>query len=336
MYSSFVRSVKERYHAADFSLLLPMLTRLPLPLAYVLASFRGWLHSRLKIDWRTMAFDLDLYQLTAASFRQLLPGSSNEKIASLVRKRYVSQALEEFEAQFIIDDCTDRLTCTFLNENEILERKERKQGLVMLSPHFESVFLGYVFLCRLGFFSNCMTSSVISDPKVISEVQRFYFRKYLGLEKKMNGGCTHDLEKGLKPFYSMLRRKEVLLVGADLPASPTGAVMEVNFLGAKRLLAGGALRMAQRTGSDIGSYVCHRVDRGKYLLEFGPVGSGNDPLLLDSIYRFFSDKIMKTPGSWWGADLLQAMPAHNVDGLCGQEYSDIVAQQSSLLEDDCV
>lgn len=298
----------ERYHAVDFSFLLPLLARLPLPLAYSLAACRGWMHARLGIDWRTIAFGVDLLRLTAASFRQMLPGSPEEKIAALVRKRYMAQAREEFEAHLVMADRIESLSCSFFPEVEVLTRREGGRGLVLLTPHFDSFFLGYAFLCRLGLCCNGMSSSVTNAPQVISEVQRYYFRKYRALEPKMNGGCILDQEKGAKPFYAMLRRGEVLLVLADLPASPVGAAMQANFLGEERVLAGGALRMARQTGSDIGAYVCRHLGKGKYRLEFGPFCSGHDRADLDSIYQFFSDKIMETPECWWGADLLQIMP----------------------------
>ena len=303
------RVLLERYHAVDFSLLLPLLARLPLPLAYLLAAFRGWLHAKLGIDWRAIAFGVDLQRLTAASFRQMLPGRPEEEIASLVRKRYMAQAREEFEAHLVMADRIDDLSCSFLPGADVITRREGERGLVLLTPHFGSFFLGYAFLCRLGLRCNGMSSSVTNDPQVIPEVQRYYFRKYRALEPKMNGGRILDQENGLKPFYAMLQRGEVLLVLADLPASPTGAAMQVNFLGERRGLAGGALRMAQQTGSDIGAYVCRHVGKGRYRLEFGPVSSCHDGTALDSIYQFFSDKIMETPGCWWGADLLQLIPS---------------------------
>lgn len=306
---SLAQILTKRYHAADFSLLLPLLARLPLPLAYSLAGLRGWLHARLGIDWRTIAFGVDLPRLTAASFRQMLPESPEEKIVGLVRKRYMAQAREEFEAHLVMADRIEGLSCSFFPGAEVLTRRRGGRGLILLTPHFDSFFLGYAFLCRLGLCCNGMSSSVTNAPQVIPEVQRYYFRKYRALEPKMNGGRILDQEKGLKPFYAMLRRGEVLLVLADLPASPDGAAVQANFLGAERVLAGGALRMAKRTGSDIGAYVCRHMGKGKYRLEFGPFCSGHDGTALDSIYQFFSDKIMETPECWWGADLLQVMPA---------------------------
>lgn len=324
MPKSLARVLTERYHAADFSLLLPLLARLPLPLAYPLAALRGWLHAKLAIDWRAIAFGVDLPRLTAASFRQMLPGSPEEEIVSLVRKRYMAQAREEFEAHLVMADRAGGLSCSFLPREEIFTRRKGGRGLVLLTPHFDSFFLGYTFLCRFGLCCNGMSSSVTNDPRVMPEVQRYYFRKYRALEPQMNGGRILDQEKGLKPFYAMLRRGEVLLVLADLPASPAGVAMQADFLGARRVLAGGALRMARQTGSDIGAYVCRHMGKGKYRLEFGPFCSGYDDTALDSIYSFFSDKILETPGCWWGADLLQALPAVAAGGR-GAEEMDVAS-----------
>ncbi len=327
------RFLTERYHAVDFSLLLPLLARLPMPLAYLLGVFRGWLHARLSIDWRTIAFGADLHRLTSASFRQILPDSPEENIASLVRKRYMAQAREEFEAHLVMADRIDGLKCSFIPGEEVLTRRAGGRGLVLLTPHFGSFFLGYAFLCRLGLCCNGMSSSITNDLRVIPEVQRYYFRKYRALEPKMNGGRILDQEKGMKPFYAMLQRGEMLLVLADLPASPTGVAMQANFLGARRVMAGGALRMARQTDSDIGSYVCRHVGNGEYRLEFGPFCSCHDEKALDSIYHFFSDKIVETPGCWWGADLLQVLPAIGVTMERGAEETNVASLRTNLLSD---
>jgi lauroyl/myristoyl acyltransferase len=60
------------------------------------------------------------------------------------------------------------------------------------------------------------------------------------------------MENGLRPFYRMLAAKETLVVLGDAPKLPHGAAMTVGFLGGQRELAGGALRLAQRSGSDLG------------------------------------------------------------------------------------
>ncbi|MEG1455096.1 MAG: hypothetical protein RSC66_05925, partial [Comamonas sp.] len=81
-------------------------------------------------------------------------------------------------------------------------------------------------------------------------VQRHFHAKYRGLEQYLNGGKVMNMEEGLRPFYDMLKRRESLVVLADAPVLPNGAAMTVRFLGAPRKIAGGGLRLAQRTDSD--------------------------------------------------------------------------------------
>ena len=115
----------------------------------------------------------------------------------------------------------------------------------------------------------------------------------------------------MRPFYKMLSHGETLIVLGDSPplqAEATDTDMVVNFLGAKRRLAGGALRMAQSTHSDIGAYLCYYDGQGKYRVEVCPPGSSHDHQSVQNIYDFFSRAILSDPGLWWGADLLPSMP----------------------------
>jgi lauroyl/myristoyl acyltransferase len=117
-----------------------------------------------------------------------------------------------------------------------------------------------------------------------------------------------DIEAGLRPFYRMLQNHETLVVLGDAPVLPNGASMTVDFLGAQRLIAAGALRLAQRSGSDLGGYVCRYLEQGRYELEMCPAGPSDDPETVGRIYRFFSAQILAQPGLWWAADLLPNIP----------------------------
>jgi hypothetical protein len=71
------------------------------------------------------------------------------------------------------------------------------------------------------------------------------------------------------------------------------------------------LRLAQRTGSDLGCYVCRHIGGTRYELELGGIASAEDPAAVDRAYRFFSAAIVADPGGWWAADLLPSMPVVN-------------------------
>ena len=84
--------------------------------------------------------------------------------------------------------------------------------------------------------------------------------------------------------------------------------MTVNFLGGARTLAGGGLRMAQRTGSNIGGFVCLPTGTGRYYMDWCEPGPADDPATVARVYDFFSAHILRNPGGWWASDLLPAMP----------------------------
>ena len=112
----------------------------------------------------------------------------------------------------------------------------------------------------------------------------------------------------MRSFYRMLEANEILVMLADAPALQNGVATEVDFLGQRRIIAGGAIRLAQKTNSLIGGYVCQCTGPGKYAMEVHCPTAISDPNSISSVYQFFSDTITKNPGGWWAADMLPNMP----------------------------
>jgi SAM-dependent methyltransferase len=152
-----------------------------------------------------------------------------------------------------------------------------------------------------------MSSRVTQDPRVDPAVQRHFDGKYRALEREVRGKVP-DHETGSRQFYRMLQRSEVLVILADAPVLPDGAAMTVDFLGGPRELAGGALRMAQSTGSDVGAFVCRHLGGRRYRIDITGVGPANDPASIEEAYRFLSRAIEADPGGWWASDLFPVMP----------------------------
>lgn len=170
-------------------------------------------------------------------------------------------------------------------------------------------------MARAGGPINFMASEITQDRRVTTAVQDYFEAKYRGLEKYLNGGKIVNMEDGMRPFYRMLQRKETLVVLGDSPPlqpDPSEADVVVNFLGARRRLAGGALRLAQATDSDIGAYVCNYESPGRYSVKVSQIGSPHEIQTIQQIYDFFSTEILRNPGLWWGADLLPSMPEEQI------------------------
>jgi lauroyl/myristoyl acyltransferase len=308
--AGLMHSITGLAHKADYALLLPLLARLPLPVAYALSAVRGRMNGWLGRDWRSMALQTrHIARKSAQGYTMLLKEAPQASVQTLVRQRFATESREEFEGHLIINGRVPELHCDIESEAFLAACLQRDRGLLLLTPHFDSFMLGIAFLGLTGVKINVMTSSVTNDARVDPAVSRHFFKKYRGMERMMNGGRMLDREDGVRPFYQMLERGECLVVLADSPATDGGAAESPHFLGARRCLAGGALRMARRTGSDIGAFVCRFTEPGHYRLQSGPLLSAADPLALDAVYAFLSEQIMATPGRWWAADLLPEMPA---------------------------
>jgi len=302
------RAVRLAHHA-DFAWLLPALARLPLPLAYGLSALRGRLNAATGRDWRSVALGLRHIRRQSLAAYALLPGPPAAiDTRRWTAQRFATEARDELEAQLVAANRLGELQCAVAAADLAMLAQPRGRGLVLLTPHFDSFYLGIAFLARAtGGRFNSMASAVTRDPRVDPAVSRHFEHKYRGLERCINGGSVPDMEDGLRPFYRMLQAHETLVVLADAPVLPGGAAMEVDFLGRRRRLAGGALRLAQRSGSDLGAFVCRALAAGRYQIEMCRIGPASDPETLERAYRFLGDAILAQPGRWWAADLLPAL-----------------------------
>lgn len=293
----------------DYDWLLPLAARLPMPLGYRLAAWRGLFNARLGRDWRSVALRTrHVARNSSQALRELLPAADEQQLAGLLKERFVTDGREEFEGCLIAAGRAAGLRHAVVPAGFAAACRERARGLVLLTPHYDSFTLGIVLLGLAGARINAMSSAITADPRVAPGVSRHFTRKYRGMEKMMNGGRILDQESGLKPFYRMLNNGECLVIIADLPPGAHGAELETPFLGARRRLAGGALRLAVKTGSDIGAFVCRYQAGAGYLVQGSPIVPSTDPGAVDQVYGFLSREIMASPGRWLAADMLPRMP----------------------------
>ena len=297
-------------HRADYGWFLPCIARMPLPIAYILSGVRGRINARTGRDWRSVALgSRHIYRQSLAGYALMQEAGAADGKRRWGRQRFESEARDEFEAGLVSAGRLNELTCKFAPNMLDTLRASRSRGLVLLTPHFDSFYLGIAFLAQaMGSRVNSMSSALARDPRVEPRVSAHFERKYRGLERYLNGGQVLDMEASLRPFYRMLEQSETLVVLADAPVLPNGVSMKVHFLGAHRVLAGGALRMAQRTNSDLGGFVCRYQGKGCYEIEMCHIGPAADPHTVAQIYEFFSQQILAQPGLWWAADMLPNLP----------------------------
>jgi len=302
-------------HTLDYILLLPLLGWLPLSLGYALSAVRGRINALTERDWRSMMMrSRHIARQSASSFQTLIPAADGQQIRDLVRERFTTESREEFEGRLIISGRVTRLHCNIGPAPFVQQCQHRERGLVLLTPHFDSFILGVVFLGRAGIKINLMSSLGDDSSRFNPGVYRHFATKYRSMERYLNGGRVVPMEVGPRPFYQMLARGECVVIVGDVPlAGDNTTGITPLFLGQRRLLSGGAMRMAQKTDSDLGAFVCHFDSHGQsgreYTLTGSTIKNASDPEALDHAYAFLSEQIMARPGRWWGVDLLTAMPS---------------------------
>lgn len=310
-----------RTQGIDYLWLLPAMSRLPIKFGFLLAGARDALNARLRRDWRSMSLGYPHIAIQSYQAYKLLdPSASPTTLASRVSGRFVTESRCDFEAYLLDDNRVDTLKFTLGPEHiddELLGRADA--GLLLMPPHFDSFFLGIAFLgkhlARTGQPIHVMSSAVFEDPRVHPAIPIHLRNKYRGLEHYLNGGKVLDLEDGLRPFYKVLERGGILVVVGDSPPVPGGVAMDVDFLGARRTVAGGAVQMARRYGSRIGSFVCKNTSVGHYQLDFSSIVSVDEAAAVNTVYGFLSQEIGRAPEKWWAADLLTQMPIVSTTGL---------------------
>lgn len=307
--------VCDRVLQFDYGVVLPMCAALPLSLGRTLAGLRGLINAAFDLDWRSLALRRRYVRgSTYRAMRQLRPGASPGVHAV---RRFIHYSREEWEANLFRRERHMRAlsaASTVEGLAPLQQMTNSGQGLVLLTMHFDSFCLGIVLLGLQGLKVHVMTSAIVEDPRLHPVVRRFFERKYRGMERYLNGGRMVHVERRPRYFYEALERGEVVVVLADLPPVRPGMHSAiVPFGGRRRRLTTGALRIAEKTGSAIGAFLCTHTSGNRYRVQCtAPFEADSDSLM--QLYAWFDRHLREMPDRWWAADLLGAMPEVEPDG----------------------
>ena len=219
-------------------------------------------------------------------------------------------SVEEWQAHLIMAGRASQVGMYWEGMTHTQLQASENKGTVWMTAHFDSVMLGIVHLGLAGLKFNLMTSTVVEDERSPASIRAYYRKKYAAMARYFNGGRALQAERYLKTLYAGLQQGESVVILADAPALSKEEGLLVNFLGAPRYLAPGALRMAQYANAPMGAFVCLQERPGHYRLVIhppiipGPEGYG---AAAQQLYDFLSRKILAQPGRWWAADLLPTM-----------------------------
>lgn len=294
---------------AMFRFVLPLAARLPLRLGMGIATLLGYLCYRLDLDWRTVGLRSHYVRhKTRLAMAEITPHLSDEAVEMLVVERFLNASREELEGHWFALDRARECICTFDGLDAVKHQLSSGKGLVLLTMHFDAALMGFVQQGLAGCKLNLMTSNVVEDARVAPSVQRYFQRKYVGIESYVHGGKALFVETKLKYFYDVLKRGEGIVVLSEAPTGQVTDAQKIRFLGKLRAVAPGAFRMAQKRGCPMAAFVCLRLGAGRYKVVFSPVYDCSPDFghaaNADRLFAFFSEHIRANPGAWWAADQL--------------------------------
>ena len=295
----------------------PLVARLPFGVGMKLGEWLGRLCYVLDLDWRTVAVrEHFVRDRTRSALSEICPGREASAIERLLVGRFVSAAREELEGHWLHLRRAEQCRCEFEGLDAIKAQVAASgQGVVLLSFHFDAVVMGMAQMGLAGLALNVMTSNIVEDPRVPSSVQCYFrSRKYTGLSRCLNGGSNVHVEPHkstrLLEFYARLSRGECLVVLGDAPSNKPDKAVIVDFLGRRRAMAPGAVRIAEQAGVPMAAFVCLSLPCGSYRVIctplFFPSLEGSHAGNVPALFAFLETHIRHHPDRWWAADLMHS------------------------------
>jgi KDO2-lipid IV(A) lauroyltransferase len=292
-----------------FLAILPIAGRLPLRVGRRIAVAVGQLCYLLDLDWRTVALRSHFVRYrTGLAIKEMAPNLSDQGVMSIVRGRFLSSVVEELEGHWFARQRAHACSCEFEGIEAIQTAMADGRGLMLLTLHFDAALMGVVQMGLAGCKLNLMTSDVVEDRRVVPSVQRYFRHKYAGIEGYLNGGRAMHVEHHLKSFYSALRRGEGVVILGEAPTTRAEDALKVDFLGKRRAIAPGAVRMAEKTGSPMAAFVCLHLSGGGYKVIFSPVfypsAQDGHAASASTLFDYLGEHVRRNPERWWAADQL--------------------------------
>lgn len=290
----------------DYGLVLPALARLPRALAWPLLVVRGAVNFAFDWDWRTLALGHGYVRsATLEAMRQLVTLSgSRQSPLWLTLKRYVCASREEVDCWRLHRLDYGRVAHSIEGLEGLLQARARGQGVVLLTAHFDSLYVGLALLARAGARIHLMATRITSDPQVPPAITRHFDHKIDTLDSLLAPARVARFEDGMRFFVRALQQGDAVMMACDGVGTSTDRPSPVQFLGAPRLMASGPQFLADKTGALVALFSCHQDSTGVFRVRVSePVALADGGL--QRAYGLLEEQLLAMPWRWWAADQMR-------------------------------
>ncbi len=273
-----------------YGVLFPALARLPLPLAYGLATAIGI----LDLCWDGWA-----RRAVADGLRLVFPHLSLVARAGIMFRHFVMKARECLDA-FVMAADGQRAASLVRMEGvgQLRRTKDSGRGVILVMAHFGRINLHALGLAQAGERLGMLTMSINERNLELDEVERVYLERKATTLHSYIGGRWVTIGGSLRGLYRGLARGEtiIILLDAYVPRWEKRAVT-VPFLGGHLALPSGIRRLAARTGARL---VYGWAAQQGWRVDCGLVALAEDPevAFLEAVRRLEED-VRRWPWLWW-------------------------------------
>ena len=291
----------------DYGWLLPWLARLPHWLARPLVALRGCINYVFDFDWRTLSLGHGYVRPAThnamAQLVQLAGSRASPRLLTL--RRYLCTSREEVDSWRLSRLDYQNLPHRIQGLELLLASQARGQGVVLLTAHVDSLYIGLALLARAGLRIHLMATRITSDPRVPAAITEHYARKTAALNALLAPGQVVTFEDNMRFFIRALRKGDIVVMACDGVSTSTERADPVQFLGGPQLMASGPQFLAKTTQAAIALFSCYQAKDGRFLIDV------SEPFNLaqDGLQRAFSTlegQLLAAPWRWWGADQMRS------------------------------
>ena len=287
----------------DYGLLMPWLSKFSPTWVRWPLRVRGFFNWVFDLEWRTLSLRHGYVRgATLMAMRHIAHLNGKGKPIRWTLGRYMTVSREEYDALRLGRVDLDQLAWTGKGLDQIVKANREGRGVVLLTAHFDSLYMGLMVLARQGLTVNLMSSKITEDERVPLPIRRFFSNKISAMGTQFSPGRVLHFEDGMKSLANALKRGEVLVIACDAPSVNPARSSTVNFLGHQFFMAPGPEFFARTTNSLVSAYCCAQSDAGVYEIECSqPLALEDDGL--QKAFDCLEARIRAQPWRWWAADL---------------------------------
>ncbi len=285
----------------DYSVLLPLIARLPVRLAYRMADARGDFVYRSAADSRIHA---------ERNVSRVFPKLSGAEIQRIVRNHYRILSRNDMEAFWYLRPPSFFETISEVNGLEELKKAAKAgNGALLFSGHFGNTGLFFVVLGKKGIEMNIIGRSIDpSENPLPAAVRRYAQKRVQWIESTVRRPFLLTGRGNYPQIREKLRQGEIVMLLIDVVPYLLKRTVPVSFLGGQADFGFGIASLYLETSAPIFQWTIHSDNKNRIEIEDVTDQVRNmrsNQEIMQKLAKLLEEKIYLYPDHWNQWDSLE-------------------------------